>query len=723
MSSAPLTHFASPAPHAREANQSYLLAQTARVKLLIERRILWLRQRWAHDPLKSYGASVVSDQAADMLLKADDPAAEARFHGSDPRAHELSRAIDEIERELTERENALERSETPPAMLTLARTFALRPLERDVLALCMAPELDPTLELLYAYVQDDASRRHATAGLAASLFEAEPEAMRAALAPHAPLRRLELVASDGSTGCAMATRPLRLADRVVEYLLGDPRVDPRVERWMRPIASARLTEDHEALAIRLADFAAAHDEIRVIGLAGPPRAGKRAIARTLAARLGLVMCELELPRLPAAPSERDEALRLLEREAGLARLAYYIDASDIDRSDRSAVTSADDIVERLNTLVVVGGNDRYPSRSVIATTSVTKADGAAQRELWRVALASHDAVASNAELDLIVQQFDLGPTEIDRCIRNARADATLSGGAGAALTSADVWRTCRAEVARAMDALGQRIVPAYCWDDLVLPPDVSQRLRELAAQVANRARVYDAWGLAAKLPRGRGISALFAGPSGVGKTMAAEVIAHHLDLDLFRIDLAGVVSKYIGETEKNLKRVFDAAEASGAILFFDEADALFGKRTEVKDSHDRYANIEVNYLLQRMEDYRGLAILATNMKSHLDPAFLRRLRFIIDIPPPDAAVRREIWRRVFPPGAPVEPLDLDALARMEVTGGNIRNIAVNAAFLAAAADGPIRMEHVLHAARREYDKLGKMTAGAEFGLHLTRTGR
>jgi SpoVK/Ycf46/Vps4 family AAA+-type ATPase len=276
-----------------------------------------------------------------------------------------------------------------------------------------------------------------------------------------------------------------------------------------------------------------------------------------------------------------------------------------------------------------------------------------------------------------------------------------------------VWRASRRVASHPLQDLGKRLETSVDWDDLVVPPDVRAQLREIAAQVANRTRVYDEWGFGPRLSRGRGISALFAGPSGTGKTMAAEVLAHELDLDLFRIDLSGVVSKYIGETEKNLRRVFDAAEASGAILFFDEADALFGKRSEVKDSHDRYANIEIDYLLQRMEDYRGLAILATNMKAQLDPAFLRRLRFVVDIPFPDADIRRRIWERAFPGSTPTEGLDFNRLSRLEVAGGSIRNIALNAAFVAAERHSAVRMEHVLHAARREYQKLEKILPPGE----------
>ncbi|HET7287499.1 MAG TPA: ATP-binding protein, partial [Pyrinomonadaceae bacterium] len=266
-----------------------------------------------------------------------------------------------------------------------------------------------------------------------------------------------------------------------------------------------------------------------------------------------------------------------------------------------------------------------------------------------------------------------------------------------------------------LDDLAQRIVPAATWSDLVLPESQARGLREISVHVRQRAKVHGDWGFAAKGERGLGISALFAGSSGTGKTMAAEVLANDLRLDLYRIDLSQVVSKYIGETEKNLRRVFDAAEDGGAVLLFDEADALFGKRSEVKDSHDRYANIEVSYLLQRMEAYRGLAILTTNLKAAVDTAFLRRLRFVIEFPFPDATHRAEIWRRIFPAETPVKDLDLSRLARLSIPGGNIRNIALHAAFLAADAGGAVTMAHLARAARSEYAKLEKPLTETEIG--------
>jgi SpoVK/Ycf46/Vps4 family AAA+-type ATPase len=320
----------------------------------------------------------------------------------------------------------------------------------------------------------------------------------------------------------------------------------------------------------------------------------------------------------------------------------------------------------------------------------------------------------DGQIEAIVQQFNFESSGIVEALNNGITRARLRPG-DFILTADDLWQACISQVTCNVGPLAQRLTPSYSWDDIVLPADMMQQLCEIADQVVTRSQVYGKWGFGVRLTRGRGISALFSGPSGTGKTMAAEILARHLQLELYRIDLAGVVSKYVGESEKNLRTVFDAAEQSGAILFFDEADALFGKRTEVRDSHDRYANIEVNYLLQRMEEYRGLAILCTNRRSSLDRAFLRRLRFLVEFPFPDPESRRLIWQKSFPPEAQVEQLDLETLARLEISGGNIHNIVLNAAFLAAGEQSSIGMRHLLHAARREYSKIDKLLTENEFG--------
>ena len=350
----------------------------------------------------------------------------------------------------------------------------------------------------------------------------------------------------------------------------------------------------------------------------------------------------------------------------------------------------------------IRASHRASSRSRVRI-DVAPPNRAEQTDLWQQALGA-DADRYASAIVSVVDQFCLGASEIhdvaaalatDRDIEDRDVDDP----------AAALWRSCRTQSRPRLDGLAERIMSRATWRDLVLPDANLAALRAIVAQVRQRDQVYQKWGYERTGPRGLGVTALFSGPSGTGKTLAAEVVANELQLDLHRIDLSGVVSKYIGETEKNLQQVFDSAEAGGVVLLFDEADALFGKRSEVKDSHDRHANIEVGYLLQRMESYRGLAILTTNMRAAIDDAFLRRLRFAIEFPFPDTTQRAEIWRRSFPDDTPTEDLALEQLAEIQLCGGNIRNVSLNAAFLAADADQPVTMEHVLDAARAEFVKL------------------
>jgi SpoVK/Ycf46/Vps4 family AAA+-type ATPase len=338
---------------------------------------------------------------------------------------------------------------------------------------------------------------------------------------------------------------------------------------------------------------------------------------------------------------------------------------------------------------------------------IDKPKPADQKRLWQKALGP-SAVRFNGTLDSVSQQFTLSAREIWSSGSRLNADQNP-------VRLQDLWNACRSLARPKLDELAQRITPSAGWADLVLPELQTQTLRHIASHARHRMKVYETWGFATRDRRGLGISALFTGESGTGKTMAAEVLASELALDLYRIDLSAVVSKYIGETEKNLKQVFDAAEEGGVLLLFDEADALFGKRGEVKDSHDRYANIEVSYLLQRMEAYQGLAILTTNLKSSMDRAFQRRLRFTVNFPFPDAAQREAIWMRIFPAKTPTQGLDYKRLSQLNIAGGNIRNIALNAAFLAAEEGNgqPVEMEHIARAAKLEAQKIERPLSAAE----------
>jgi hypothetical protein len=401
----------------------------------------------------------------------------------------------------------------------------------------------------------------------------------------------------------------------------------------------------------------------------------------LARGFGLAIAEIKARALENAP----DLIPILAREAALGSFALLI---DIDQPDAKALLEMR--FGQFDGLVIAVAEARHELSFELPMLRLDALDTPDRIQIWHEALGPHAAEAHGA-IAAVATQFKFGPRAI--------LSAAMEGG--------DLWQACRERASRELDELAERIVPRYGWDEIVLPPDVVHDLKAASAQVRYSALVYGEHGFGKKHARGRGISVLLAGPSGTGKTMAAEVIAHDLNLDLYRIDLSRVVSKYIGETEKNLRAVFDAAEASGAVLLFDEADALFGKRSEVNDSHDRYANIEVSYLLQRMESYSGLAILATNMKSHLDAAFMRRIRYVIDVPFPDASARRLIWQKSFPPEMPRGVLDFDALARLDIPGGNIAVIAINAAFLASSEGQPLAMRHIAAAARAEYRKIDR----------------
>lgn len=599
----------------------------------------------------------------------------------------------------------------------LCTTFGLSLFERDVLLLCAGMELDCTFPQACADAQGDPSRAYPTFGLA---LAALPDAHWSAITPDAPLRRWRLI--EVGTGSGLTTSILRIDERVLHYLAGVHNLDERLVGMVEPLRMPEhpdLVPSHQALVERLAGVwqqAEARSAFPVVQLCGGEAAGKREIAAAACVALGLDLNVISAGFIPVVPAELDALIRLCEREAALGKSALMVDCDDVDMNDATRRMVINQMIERTNGPLIVTTQEplRMRERSMV-TIDVGKPTSGEQRNIWESALGSVTPDL-NSNVDALVSQYSMGA----RAIHNACADAlgrTTSSDAG---NPNDLngqgkllWDACRVQARPRLDNLAQRIEPAATWDDLVLPGMQRQTLLEIAVQVKERAKVYESWGFAAKSSGGLGISALFSGVSGTGKTMAAEVLANELRLDLYRIDLSQVVSKYIGETEKNLRHVFDAAEEGGAILLFDEADALFGKRSEVKDSHDRYANIEVSYLLQRMEAYRGLAILTTNMKSAVDTAFLRRIRFIVNFPFPDAKQRMRIWEGIFPESTPTDGLDMEKLARLNVAGGNIRNIALNAAFLAANAGGEVRMEHLLRAARSEYMKMEKPLTDSE----------
>ena len=583
------------------------------------------------------------------------------------------------------------------ALDAVERHFRLGPFERGVLVLTAADQLDARIGALCSLANGGAHDRPTFALALAALDGAH----WSALTPDAPLRAWPLLeVGDGR----LTEAPLRIEERVLHHLLGVSELDRRLCPFVRPVQAPTVPLP-ETLATVVGEVREAWAPPRrgpapAVVLHGPE---PRDIAAVVAiAADGLPVYALDATDLPADAADRDTLARLWTREAGLDGALLVVDCHGADAPERRAVAAW---AARVTVPVVIAAPDPMPVPRAAVQIPVRRPPRAEQRALWRSVLDGSGAPDEGLSrcIDETTTQFDMGYTDIVELAED--------------VTSAPqtVWDLCRTRSRSQLGDLAQHIEPRARWAHLRLPAGQSSILRDIAAEVRGRAKVHHQWGFAQESARGLGVSALFAGPSGTGKTLAAEVIAADLGLDLYRIDLSAVVSKYIGETEKNLRAVFDAAEKGGAVLLFDEADALFGKRTEVRDSHDRYANIEVSYLLQRMESYRGLAILTTNMRSAVDPAFLRRLRFVVNFPFPDAAQRADIWRGVFPAEVPTNGLDPHTLARLSVTGASIRNIALHAAFLAADRDEPVTMTHVLHAARNEYAKLDRPLTEVEAG--------
>lgn len=581
----------------------------------------------------------------------------------------------------------------------VTQAFGLSVFERDLLLLCAGVEMDSALAERCAHAHNDAHRTYASLGLALATLD-DPH--WSALAPVRPLRRWRLIEVDQSNGLAQGR--LRIDERVLHYLAGVNYLDPRLQSLLRARAVPDLmAQSHRDLCVNvLTALEQRVEPAPAVMLVGDDPSGQADIAAQAAAVLGLALQVMRAEDVPQNPAELDALAVLWQREALLLASTLLIDCGD-----EAAPKAVARFIDRLGGLVFVASREAVSSERATLRFAVNKPDATEQKRLWQQALGS-SAERLNGSLDAVASQFRLS------------AQTILNHGASlySALAASDtpdalMWSTCRSLGRPKLDELAQRIEPGADWHDLILPPEQAATLGQIAAHVKQRLKVYQDWGFADKGARGLGISALFAGESGTGKTMAAEVLANELGLDLYRIDLSSVVSKYIGETEKNLRRVFDAAEECGAMLLFDEADALFGKRSEVKDSHDRYANIEVSYLLQRMEAYCGLAILTTNLKTALDTAFQRRLRFVVQFPFPDQGLREAIWRGVFPHATPRRELDFAKLARLHVAGGSIRNIALNAAFFAADRDEPVTMAHVLHAAHHEAGKRERPLADAE----------
>jgi len=591
----------------------------------------------------------------------------------------------------------------------LQNKFGLSDFELDLILLCAGCELNPAIAQLCAKIRGNPNLNVPSLMLALGVF---PESDWSVISPDRPLLSWQLISLESHLLLTEAS--LKLNHRVLCYLLGEHPIDPALQGIVRPIENPEtliLAESHRAMVAEILEFWLTQDplsELPVLQLCGSDVQTVYQIAGAIATEAELDLQVLSAQSLPQERAELHQLQLLWERESLLGERILFIDAYHLS-AEPSRHHALKHWIESIKTPLIIGSEDRYSSqRRTLITYPIAPLSYEERKQLWQHHLGDL-APQLNGQLERLAGQFYVNVNTIQAATQQVLHAATTEP----EHLSQTLWNICRLQARPRLEELAQFIQPKASWEDLVLPEGLQSMLQEMAAHLRQRVKVQEEWGFRQKNSRGLGLSALFAGGSGTGKTMAAEVLGHELELDIFRIDLSAVTSKYIGETEKNLQRIFDAAEVGGTILLFDEADALFGKRTEVKDSRDRYANIEVSYLLQRMEAYQGLAILTSNLKDSIDQAFLRRIPFVLNFPFPNKEARAEIWRRVFPEQTPTDGLNIERLAQLNVTGGNIRSIALNAAVLAADAGEAVRMEHIFSATQTEYIKLGALLTSSE----------
>jgi SpoVK/Ycf46/Vps4 family AAA+-type ATPase len=710
---------------------AHLLDELRWLNRLIAAHVLRLRRVNFYQGVKDFRSFFVDDAEIDALLSAgifeEDGGVEAQKY--EEQINRLLTQAEQIRTEIDQKaaENLAQGIALP--LIELARCFGLSEFELHTLVICLAPQIDARYEKLYAYLQDNMAKKSPGVELILSLLAQNAEE-RLQLLPFfhdaAPLRQYNLLQYQAhGTGTSAAQHFLRVDDRIVQYLLGNPVPDQRLRSYMRFLpprpweAVVIEGELRQRLQTLFQQILSENNASRpLLYLYGREGVGKKTIARALCSEAGIALTVVNLQKLQRTAVVFSENLRLILREGLLQPCAIYFQLPEpLENSGPDAHDVLNDLAREIDDLgwITILGSEYPPHASLpdildVIDAEIPAPDYQSQKNIWELHLNGQLKKKELANLDLLTANFDLTGGQITRAIRQAEQQARTRHPQQQKISLADLLAASRRQSQPALGKLARKVEPHYTWEDIVLPEDTLTQLREICQWATHRHKVFEEWGFQGKLSQGKGINALFAGPSGTGKTMAAEIIASELQVDLYKIDLSGVVSKYIGETEKNLERIFTAAEHANAILFFDEADALFGKRSEVRDSHDRYANIEISYLLQKMEQYEGLAILATNLRQNLDEAFTRRLAFTVHFPFPDAESRVDIWKKIWPKQTPLaDGLDLDGLAReYKFSGGNIKNIALAAAFLAAEDGHQVTMTHLNKALRREYQKMGKV---------------
>jgi SpoVK/Ycf46/Vps4 family AAA+-type ATPase len=646
---------------------------------------------------------------------------------------ERLKVIDAIKKKINSRKMESLKKGTELRLHTLSELFGLDSFEEDILLIGLAPELDLKYEKLYSYLQNDVTKKKPSVDLVLTLlFPAVEEKIkaRAYFSPAASLRKnhlIYLLERNENAVLSLISSFIKVDDRIVNFLLGFDDLDSRIRDFSYLIKPKRSFEDlilPEEFKHKLTNLANCYSGNRLpmkFLFCGPPGSGKKSAADAVCRKAGINLLVVDSKSL--LEGDPVETAYLTVREALLQKSALYLKDFDALTEDKEPENIHETLFQAFKTfsgLIFLAGKEPMEfNKSLINNGFIPYTfplpSYPLRKQLWDSCLKDY-RLDDGADLGALASKFRFSGGQIRDAARTAYSFSKEKNPARPVLSAEDLYKGCRTQSNQKLGSLALKTNPHYRWEDIVLPEDTLEHLKEVSGFIKYKGKVHSDWGFENKLSLGKGLNVLFSGPPGTGKTMAAEILANEVKLDLYKIDLSGLVSKYIGETEKNLKKIFEEAETSNSILFFDEADALFGKRSEVKDSHDRYANIETAYLLQKMEEHEGIVILASNFRKNMDDAFLRRLHFTVEFPLPDDRSRENIWRKTFPKETPIaKDVDFAFLSKFKLAGGNIKNIVLAASFLAAENSGAVAMEHIIKATRREYEKIGKLFTEADFG--------
>jgi AAA+ superfamily predicted ATPase len=708
----------------------YLFEELHRIDLIMR---IWLREcRSNHQGhMDDFRGLYVSEDEVNSILQTPLCGLETD--------HSLASEMEHIERikeDINQKKYSSIKKGKELRLHTLSEIFNLDPFEVDVLLMCIAPELDIRYEKLYSYLQNDVTKKRPQVNLAINLLipsMMERSKGRDYFSSNAPLIKNRLIHLTGSVHeerPSILSKSINVDERITGYLLGSDEIEPEIRNFCK-VVEAKSTisnlisdEDNKSTITELIRWQSYVNGPVIFYLQGAYGTGKKTTAEVICKELGKSLLVVDSMALGGEGSF--EKLDLIMREALLQNSFLFFEGFDILLKDKESGFPFNELINTLDGFkdwVFLAGEQPWEPKKIFKNHRFINytfqlPDFQIRKQLWESLLINGYNYSRDVDITTLANKFNLSGGQIKDAIFTASNIAMLKNPGDSGLSMSDLYLGCKAQSNKKLATMAKKIEPHYTWNDIILPMDIKEQLKEISGHVEYKQTVYYEWGFERKLSLGKGLNVFFSGPSGTGKTMAAEIIAGELGLDLYKIDLSSVVSKYIGETEKNLNRVFKEAETSNSILFFDEADALFGKRSEVKDSHDRYANIETNYLLQKMEEHEGIVILASNFKKNIDEAFLRRLNFNIVFPFPDEKLRENIWRTIFPDKTPiVDDIDFSFLANFKITGGNIKNIALSAAFLAAGDSHIITMEHIIRAVKREFQKMGKLCTPGEFGQY------